>query len=60
VLVPRYFDATLVRVDAGEGVTGIGSGDTMENFAGTDQRAGLVARPGPREARRLPFAGHQG
>jgi L-alanine-DL-glutamate epimerase-like enolase superfamily enzyme len=30
----RYFDATLVRVDTDEGVTGIGSGDTMEGFAG--------------------------
>ena len=30
----RYFDATLVRVDTDEGVTGTGSGDTMEGFAG--------------------------
>jgi len=30
----RYFDATLVRVDTDEGVTGTGSGDTMEGFTG--------------------------
>ena len=30
----RYFDATLVRVHTDGGVTGIGSGDTMENFDG--------------------------
>lgn len=30
----RYFDATLVRVDTDGGVTGTGSGDTMEGFAG--------------------------
>ena len=30
----RHFDATLVRVDTDEGVTGTGSGDTMAGFAG--------------------------
>ncbi len=30
----RYSDATLVRVDTDEGVTGIGSGDTMAGFTG--------------------------
>jgi L-alanine-DL-glutamate epimerase-like enolase superfamily enzyme len=28
----RHFDATLVRVDTDEGLTGIGSGDTMDGF----------------------------
>jgi len=28
----RYFDATLVRVETDEGVTGYGSGDTMDGF----------------------------
>jgi L-alanine-DL-glutamate epimerase-like enolase superfamily enzyme len=28
----RYFDATLVRVETDEGVTGFGSGDTMDGF----------------------------
>jgi L-alanine-DL-glutamate epimerase-like enolase superfamily enzyme len=30
----RWFDATLVRVETDEGVTGYGSGDTMAGFAG--------------------------
>jgi D-galactarolactone cycloisomerase len=30
----RWFDATLVRVHTDEGVVGIGSGDTMDGFAG--------------------------
>ncbi|MGD0684296.1 MAG: mandelate racemase/muconate lactonizing enzyme family protein [Streptosporangiaceae bacterium] len=31
---PRhYFDATLVRVETDEGITGFGSGDTMDGFA---------------------------
>lgn len=29
----RAFDATLVRVETDEGVTGYGSGDTMDGFA---------------------------
>jgi L-alanine-DL-glutamate epimerase-like enolase superfamily enzyme len=29
----RHFDATLVRVETGEGVTGFGSGGTMDGFA---------------------------
>jgi D-galactarolactone cycloisomerase len=29
----RWFDATLVRVETDEGVTGYGSGDTMAGFA---------------------------
>jgi L-alanine-DL-glutamate epimerase-like enolase superfamily enzyme len=29
----RHFDATLVRVDTDEGITGYGSGDTMAGFA---------------------------
>lgn len=29
----RHFDATLVRVETDEGVTGFGSGDTMDGFA---------------------------
>jgi L-alanine-DL-glutamate epimerase-like enolase superfamily enzyme len=29
----RHFDATLVRVETDEGVTGYGSGDTMDGFA---------------------------
>src|SRR5437660_417343 len=28
----RHFDATIVRVHTDEGVTGIGSGDTMDGF----------------------------
>lgn len=28
----RHFDATLVRVETDEGVTGYGSGDTMDGF----------------------------
>jgi L-alanine-DL-glutamate epimerase-like enolase superfamily enzyme len=28
----RHFDATLVRVDTDEGLTGVGSGDTMDGF----------------------------
>ena len=28
----RWFDATLVRVDTDEGLTGYGSGDTMDGF----------------------------
>jgi D-galactarolactone cycloisomerase len=32
----RHFDATLVRVETDEGVTGFGSGDTMAGFAGFD------------------------
>ena len=28
----RHFDATLVRVETDEGVTGLGSGDTMDSF----------------------------
>lgn len=30
----RYFEATLVRVHTDEGIVGIGSGDTMDGFAG--------------------------
>ena len=31
--VPRaHFDATLVRVETDEGITGFGSGDTMDGF----------------------------
>lgn len=30
----RYFDATLVRVETDEGLVGLGSGDTMDGFAG--------------------------
>jgi L-alanine-DL-glutamate epimerase-like enolase superfamily enzyme len=30
----RHFDATLVRVDTDEGITGVGSGDTMAGFSG--------------------------
>ena len=29
----RHFDATLVRVDTDDGITGYGSGDTMDGFA---------------------------
>jgi D-galactarolactone cycloisomerase len=32
----RHFDATLVRVETDEGVTGFGSGDTMDGFAYED------------------------
>jgi len=28
----RHFDATLVRVETDEGITGFGSGDTMDGF----------------------------
>jgi len=28
----RHFDATLVRVETDEGITGYGSGDTMDGF----------------------------
>jgi L-alanine-DL-glutamate epimerase-like enolase superfamily enzyme len=35
---PRiFFDATVVRVTADEGVTGVGSGDTMTGFAGHER-----------------------
>lgn len=30
----RHFDATIVRVDTDEGLVGVGSGDTMNGFAG--------------------------
>ena len=30
----RHFDATLVRVETDAGITGVGSGDTMDGFAG--------------------------
>ena len=44
--VPRsHFDATLVRVDTDEGVTGYGSGDTMDGFAAY---AGLFIGQDPR------------
>jgi L-alanine-DL-glutamate epimerase-like enolase superfamily enzyme len=33
----RWFDATLVRVETDEGVTGVGSGDTMDGFAGYEE-----------------------
>jgi L-alanine-DL-glutamate epimerase-like enolase superfamily enzyme len=33
----RTFEATLVRVETDEGLTGIGSGDTMAGFAGYEQ-----------------------
>jgi L-alanine-DL-glutamate epimerase-like enolase superfamily enzyme len=33
----RHFDATLVRVETDEGITGYGSGDTMDGFAGHER-----------------------
>src|SRR5438094_4463262 len=33
----RWFDATLVRVETDEGVTGFGSGDTMAGFAAYEE-----------------------
>jgi L-alanine-DL-glutamate epimerase-like enolase superfamily enzyme len=33
----RHFDATLVRVETDEGITGAGSGDTMDGFAGHER-----------------------
>ena len=33
----RHFDATLVRVETDEGVTGYGSGDTMDGFAAFEE-----------------------
>jgi L-alanine-DL-glutamate epimerase-like enolase superfamily enzyme len=33
----RHFDATLVRVETDEGVTGFGSGDTMDGFAAFEE-----------------------
>jgi len=46
----RHFDATLVRVETDEGVTGFGSGDTMDGFAAF---AGLFTGRDPREIARL-------
>jgi L-alanine-DL-glutamate epimerase-like enolase superfamily enzyme len=42
----RHFDATLVRVDTDEGITGFGSGDTMDGF---DAFADLFIGRDPRE-----------
>ncbi len=42
----RHFDATLVRVETDEGITGFGSGDTMDGFAAF---AGLFIGRDPRE-----------
>jgi D-galactarolactone cycloisomerase len=42
----RHFDATVVRVETDEGVTGFGSGDTMDGFAAF---AGLFIGRDPRE-----------
>jgi D-galactarolactone cycloisomerase len=48
--VPRTsFDATLVRVHTDEGVTGVGSGDTMAGFAGHE---GLFLGEDPRDMQR--------
>ena len=33
----RWFDATLVRVETDEGVTGVGSGDTMAGFGAYEE-----------------------
>jgi len=33
----RWFGATLVRVETDEGVTGVGSGDTMDGFAAYEE-----------------------
>src|SRR5258707_4279605 len=33
----RHFDATLVRVETDEGVTGYGSGDTMDRFGAFEE-----------------------
>ena len=33
----RWFDATLVRVETDEGVTGFGSGDTMAGFGAYEE-----------------------
>jgi D-galactarolactone cycloisomerase len=33
----RHFDATLVRVETDAGITGVGSGDTMDGFAGHER-----------------------
>jgi L-alanine-DL-glutamate epimerase-like enolase superfamily enzyme len=33
----RWFGATLVRVETDEGITGFGSGDTMDGFAGYEE-----------------------
>ena len=46
----RHFDATLVRVETDEGITGFGSGDTMDGF---DAFADLFIGRDPRE-----IAGH--
>jgi L-alanine-DL-glutamate epimerase-like enolase superfamily enzyme len=42
----RHFDATLVRVETDEGITGFGSGDTMDGF---DAFADLFIGRDPRE-----------
>ncbi|HYB89017.1 MAG TPA: mandelate racemase/muconate lactonizing enzyme family protein [Streptosporangiaceae bacterium] len=46
----RHFDATLVRVETDEGITGFGSGDTMDGF---EPFAGLFIGRDPRQ-----IAGH--
>src|SRR2546428_1934365 len=44
------FDATIARVETDEGITGIGSGDTMDGF---DPFAGLFIVPDPLPIARL-------
>jgi len=45
----RWFDATLVRVDTDEGLTGYGSGDTMDGF---EPYADLFVGQDPRQIAR--------
>jgi D-galactarolactone cycloisomerase len=45
----RWFDATLVRVDTDEGLTGYGSGDTMDGF---ETYADLFVGQDPRQIAR--------
>ena len=50
----RHFDATLVRVETDEGITGFGSGDTMDGFdAFTDLFIGRDPREIARHARTI-------
>ena len=50
----RHFDATLVRVETDEGVTGYGSGDTMDGFEPFEPLfTGRDPPPAPRPRRAL-------
>ena len=48
----RHFDATIVRVRTDDGLVGIGSGDTMDGFAGHEP---TIYRAGPNGHRPATF-----